>query len=209
MAFQSASVFSLTCPPSDNSFGEISGLEQCCMLTHLNLAHNKISRISGLDSLPLTHLCLVGSPLAVKTIFQSAHLLTSAHTHTLVRWLFEDMSHCARLQQSYLSPSLSLWIFPHISFHTQWRVSLMLEDHHMVQQRVSICACVCVSVWGGRGCTCVTLLSLLSLSLPHLWLCFGTTGRCLSEPDRQTLTPCLSSVHLIPSLTLLPHMPPP
>lgn len=96
MAFQFACVFSLTCPLSDNSFGEISGLEQCCMLTHLNLAHNKISRISGLDSLPLTHLCLVGSPLAVKTVFQSAHLLASARTHTLVRWLFEDVSHCAR-----------------------------------------------------------------------------------------------------------------
>uniref|UniRef100_A0A3P8S6A1 Leucine rich repeats and guanylate kinase domain containing n=1 Tax=Amphiprion percula TaxID=161767 RepID=A0A3P8S6A1_AMPPE len=36
----------------DNNFCEISGLEQCCKLTHLSLAHNKISRISGLDSLP-------------------------------------------------------------------------------------------------------------------------------------------------------------
>lgn len=52
----------LTYPPSDNSFSEISGLEHCCMLTHLNLGHNKISQISGLNSLPLTHLCLVGPP---------------------------------------------------------------------------------------------------------------------------------------------------
>lgn len=43
----------------DNSFCEIGGLEQCCRLTHLSLAHNKITKISGLDSLPLTHLCLV------------------------------------------------------------------------------------------------------------------------------------------------------
>uniref|UniRef100_A0A3Q0SQQ7 Leucine rich repeats and guanylate kinase domain containing n=1 Tax=Amphilophus citrinellus TaxID=61819 RepID=A0A3Q0SQQ7_AMPCI len=47
----------------DNSFCEISGLEQCCRLTHLSLAHNKISRISGLGSLPLTHLCLRGNQL--------------------------------------------------------------------------------------------------------------------------------------------------
>uniref|UniRef100_A0A8C4I5K9 Leucine-rich repeats and guanylate kinase domain containing n=1 Tax=Dicentrarchus labrax TaxID=13489 RepID=A0A8C4I5K9_DICLA len=47
----------------DNSFSEITGLEQCCKLTHLSLAHNKISRISGLDSLPLTHLCLRGNQL--------------------------------------------------------------------------------------------------------------------------------------------------
>lgn len=56
-------VFFLTGPLSDNSFSEICGLEHCCMLTHLNLEHNKISQISGLDGLPLTHLCLVGLPL--------------------------------------------------------------------------------------------------------------------------------------------------
>lgn len=58
----------LTCPLSDNSFSEICGLEHCCMLTHLNLMHNKISRISGLDRLPLTHLCLVGSPLLLSKL---------------------------------------------------------------------------------------------------------------------------------------------
>uniref|UniRef100_A0A3B4YIR6 Leucine rich repeats and guanylate kinase domain containing n=1 Tax=Seriola lalandi dorsalis TaxID=1841481 RepID=A0A3B4YIR6_SERLL len=47
----------------DNSFREIIGLEQCCKLTHLSLANNKISRISGLDSLLLTHLCLRGNQL--------------------------------------------------------------------------------------------------------------------------------------------------
>uniref|UniRef100_A0A3B4GY09 Leucine rich repeats and guanylate kinase domain containing n=1 Tax=Pundamilia nyererei TaxID=303518 RepID=A0A3B4GY09_9CICH len=49
---------SLTKLVLDNSFSEISGLEQCCRLTHLSLAHNKISRISGLGGLPLTHICL-------------------------------------------------------------------------------------------------------------------------------------------------------
>lgn len=189
MAFQCACVFSLTCPLSDNSFGEISGLEQCCMLTHLNLAHNKISRISGLDSLPLTHLCLVGSPLAVKTIFQSAHLLTSAHTHTPVRWLFEDMSHCARLQQSYLSPSLSLWIFPHISFHTQWRVSLVFEDHHMVQQRVSICACMCVCEGAGLH-LCYLVVTALSVSAPSVALLWDQwpVFEWARPPDTHTLS---------------------
>uniref|UniRef100_A0A8C7Z4C7 Leucine-rich repeats and guanylate kinase domain containing n=1 Tax=Oryzias sinensis TaxID=183150 RepID=A0A8C7Z4C7_9TELE len=42
---------------------EITGLEQCYRLTHLSLAHNKISRISGLDGLPLTYLCLRGNQL--------------------------------------------------------------------------------------------------------------------------------------------------
>ncbi|KAM6895743.1 LOW QUALITY PROTEIN: leucine-rich repeat and guanylate kinase domain-containing protein [Xenentodon cancila] len=46
-----------------NSFSEITGLEQCCRLTHLSVAHNKLSRISGLDGLPLTNLCLRGNQL--------------------------------------------------------------------------------------------------------------------------------------------------
>ncbi|MEQ2163317.1 hypothetical protein GOODEAATRI_028837, partial [Goodea atripinnis] len=41
-----------------NCLSEISGLEQCSMLTHLSLAYNKITKIT-LSSLPLTHLCLV------------------------------------------------------------------------------------------------------------------------------------------------------
>lgn len=44
----------------DNSLTEITGLEKCCSLTVLNLEHNQIFRISGLSSLPLTHLSLVG-----------------------------------------------------------------------------------------------------------------------------------------------------
>ncbi|KAM4569432.1 leucine-rich repeat and guanylate kinase domain-containing protein isoform 2-T3 [Odontesthes bonariensis] len=44
-------------------FSEISGLQQCCRLTHLTLAHNRIRRISSLDGLPLTHLCLRGNLL--------------------------------------------------------------------------------------------------------------------------------------------------
>uniref|UniRef100_A0A672ZXZ2 Leucine-rich repeats and guanylate kinase domain containing n=1 Tax=Sphaeramia orbicularis TaxID=375764 RepID=A0A672ZXZ2_9TELE len=41
----------------------ISGLEQCCGLTHLSLAHNKISRISSLDRLHITYLSLRGNKL--------------------------------------------------------------------------------------------------------------------------------------------------
>ncbi|XP_047246107.1 leucine-rich repeat and guanylate kinase domain-containing protein isoform X5 [Girardinichthys multiradiatus] len=45
-----------------NCLSEISGLEQCSMLTHLSLAYNKITKIT-LSSLPLTHLCLRGNQL--------------------------------------------------------------------------------------------------------------------------------------------------
>lgn len=61
--------YSWSCHVSDNSFREITGLEQCCKLTHLSLANNKISRISGLDSLPLTHLCLVGASLTHRGLY--------------------------------------------------------------------------------------------------------------------------------------------
>ena len=57
------------------------------MLTHLNLAHNKISRISGLDSLPLTHLCLVGSPLLLSKVSSSVHIHSQELTHILVQLL--------------------------------------------------------------------------------------------------------------------------
>lgn len=100
-------VFFLTGPLSDNSFSEICGLEHCCMLTHLNLAHNKISQISGLDCLPLIHLCLVGLPL-LQSLLSGACTLTRKYSHTraqLVQWLFVLS---ARHQQFYLPPSLSL-----------------------------------------------------------------------------------------------------
>lgn len=50
----------LTCARTDNCFSEIGGLLHCASLTHLSLAHNKISCISGLDKLPIKDLCLVG-----------------------------------------------------------------------------------------------------------------------------------------------------
>uniref|UniRef100_A0A3P8Z8D4 Guanylate kinase-like domain-containing protein n=1 Tax=Esox lucius TaxID=8010 RepID=A0A3P8Z8D4_ESOLU len=46
---------------TDNCFSEIRGLEHCASLSHLSLAHNKISHISGLDNLPLKELCLRGN----------------------------------------------------------------------------------------------------------------------------------------------------
>lgn len=83
-------VLFLTCPLSDNSFGEITGLEQCCKLTNLSLEHNKISGISGLDGLPLTHLCLVGP-----TLLQSETLCTECtftHKNTLAHSTFNTYS---------------------------------------------------------------------------------------------------------------------
>uniref|UniRef100_A0A673H4S4 Leucine-rich repeats and guanylate kinase domain containing n=1 Tax=Sinocyclocheilus rhinocerous TaxID=307959 RepID=A0A673H4S4_9TELE len=44
-----------------NSFSAIRGLEKCKRLSHLSLAHNKISRIRGLDHLSLRTLCLRGN----------------------------------------------------------------------------------------------------------------------------------------------------
>ncbi|KAG9342557.1 hypothetical protein JZ751_015964, partial [Albula glossodonta] len=44
-----------------NSIREIRGLEKCCRLRYLSLAHNRISRITGLGNLPLKELCLRGN----------------------------------------------------------------------------------------------------------------------------------------------------
>ncbi|XP_045568071.1 leucine-rich repeat and guanylate kinase domain-containing protein-like, partial [Salmo salar] len=46
-----------------NCFSEIGGLLHCASLTHLSLAHNKISCISGLDKLPIKDLCLRGNQI--------------------------------------------------------------------------------------------------------------------------------------------------
>lgn len=79
-------VLLLTCPLSDNSFSEISGLEQCCNLTHLNLEHNRISRISGLNGLPLIHLCLVGPPpLLLSEIWYTE--CTFTHKHSYIQYI--------------------------------------------------------------------------------------------------------------------------
>ncbi|KAK1335126.1 hypothetical protein QTO34_004706 [Cnephaeus nilssonii] len=43
----------------DNAIEEISGLELCSSLTHLSLAKNKITTISGLGELPIKILCLI------------------------------------------------------------------------------------------------------------------------------------------------------
>lgn len=142
---------------------------------------------------------------AIKTTFQCAHLLTSTHTHTSA--VVENMSyHVCQITAVFFVPESLLWIFPHISFYMQWRVSLMFEDHYMVQQRVSIRT----PVVGGVAPVSPPYLVVTALAFSaHLWLCFGTRGWCLRELDRQTLAPCLSRVHLIPSLTLLTRMLPP
>lgn len=95
----------LTYLPSDNSFSEISGLEHCCMLTHLNLGHNKISRISGLKSLPLTHLCLVGPP----TICSAMCTFIRTLTQYLLLEIFHTMyfTSCALNHRYFIYPLVS------------------------------------------------------------------------------------------------------
>ncbi|KAM8882869.1 LOW QUALITY PROTEIN: leucine-rich repeat and guanylate kinase domain-containing protein [Synchiropus picturatus] len=47
----------------NNRFTEVRGLDRCFKLTHLSLASNMISSITGLDTLPLKHLNLRGNQL--------------------------------------------------------------------------------------------------------------------------------------------------
>lgn len=66
---------SLTVPCcSDNSFSAIRGLEKCKRLSHLSLTHNNISRIRGLDHLPLRKLCLVLNTNTLTIYNSNTHL---------------------------------------------------------------------------------------------------------------------------------------
>lgn len=86
------------------------------MLAHLNLGHNKISRISGLDSLPLTHLCLVRARLCCCFLVCRA---TQGHSYTHT----ENMSRCV------------FYDVPPVPFYSavQGHIGLTLADHHMVR----------------------------------------------------------------------------
>ena len=44
----------------DNQIAKIGGISNCNRLTHLSVAHNHLSEISGLDKLPIKYLDLVG-----------------------------------------------------------------------------------------------------------------------------------------------------
>lgn len=54
---------------SDNQILEIKGIEGCSSLSELNLSHNKIKEIKGLDNLPIKYLNLASIELCFKGFY--------------------------------------------------------------------------------------------------------------------------------------------
>ncbi|CAB1346190.1 unnamed protein product, partial [Coregonus sp. 'balchen'] len=114
-----------------NCFSEIGGLLHCASLTHLSLAHNKISRISGLDNLPIKDLCLV-LDLSLNRItslsgLQNLHLLGSIN---LERDLISEIKEATHIHDLWLLRELNLQRNP-VQEQLDYRLAVIFLLQHL------------------------------------------------------------------------------
>lgn len=154
--------YDLTFPLSDNCFSEIFGLEQCTKLTHLNLEHNKISKISGLSTLRLTHLSLV-SPTLSPSHMQYAHpcIITSTNFNRRTHFSFPLLGSPSIYMYGFTSGGL----FPHTGCLVS--VNRRIHTHTLTHSRMlHIFLIVCVL---SHACWLFILICPLCFSS---YLCF-------------------------------------